>query len=407
MHRILSVVHLHKSCFNSYFSHLSKIHSARINLLTVILLMVCSACNQPVQSQGTTESQENELPKIQKQPLQHNKATQVTKTNTPTKAKGAPLLPILSPQALSQLPILNAMKGIHRWEPSGATVIDDFLWIVSDRKGVLAHYKLPLQQGENDVTQGWKLKPALTHRIKWEGLESDQAGHIWILEAISRSVWHCKQPTQGCPKLTKIDTDALNQMVNQSVQAPFKYVMFEALALDAQGILLGIRGYQHQNKGLQNWSHLLRANLKTLVSVTSGLQWQNKSYGMNGVYFDPQERGFWITWGHEREEDHSKQGVSGLLTFLPQDSVQKHMISDVSGRKNYTMNPSKIKLCMQFPLKPEGVTRWKDQIIVVFDNDKNRKGGPTAHEKFVLQRRQDYAWSANIPTCYSIEELTQ
>ena len=58
--------------------------------------------------------------------------------------------------------VLNAPEGVERWEPSGATVVGDKLWVVNDRGGWLAAYALPLAPGEN--------MPAAAHQITPERL---------------------------------------------------------------------------------------------------------------------------------------------------------------------------------------------------------------------------------------------
>lgn len=388
------------------------------NLFQIILcIFICFSCSQsktpltPVSvsqpsSNITTQSSKNDssITPHKKSLTPSNLATHSSQIN----------LKSLSLSTLNQLPILHARKGVKRWEPSGAAVIGETLWVISDRGARLARYTLPLHKGKNKVLDAWKLKPDLDHRIKWEGLEADTQGRLWLLEAISRSVWLCDQPKLGCPKLQRVDLGMMNQKMDPIVPRDFKYIMFEAIAIDAQGPLVGVRGFNDKQNGLTPWSLLVRPTSNLLMSQSQGLLWQGKSYGLSGAHFDSIAQGFWITWSYEDESKNTKNSVAGLLSFLPQSknvntsqsSLKHTQQTTPSLQANLPNFPEDLKLCMQFPLKPEGVTRWKDQIIIVFDEDKDRKGGKTHQgEQFALKRSQDYAWSDQVPKCFPYKTL--
>jgi hypothetical protein len=395
-----------------YTKNLLRLHYMSTSLQLILCMAICFSCSQSKISPPSVSVSQNpsdisaQSNKNDSSTTPHKKS--LTKSNLVTHSSQVKLKSLLQSN-LNQLPILHAMKGIKRWEPSGAAVIGETLWIISDRGARLARYTLPLQKGKNKVLDAWKLKPDLDHRIKWEGLEADTQGRLWLLEAISRSVWLCDQPRLGCPKLKRVDLGMMNQKMDPIVPKDFKYIMFEAIAIDAQGPLVGVRGFNDKQKGLTPWSLLVRPNSNLLMSQSQGLLWQGKSYGLSGAHFDHTAKGFWITWSYEDESKNTKNSVAGLLSFLPlskkvslpQSSSKNNQKITPSLQANLPNFPEDLKLCMQFPLKPEGVTRWKDQIIIVFDEDKDRKGGKNHQgDQFALKRSQDYAWSDQVPKCF-------
>jgi hypothetical protein len=58
-----------------------------------------------------------------------------------------------------------------------------------------------------------------------------------------------------------------------------------------------------------------------------------------------------------------------------------------------------IRLCAHFQLKPEGVTLSQDQVVVIFDNDQDRKGKKLG--QIPLSGNQDYVWITSSQSCFT------
>lgn len=295
---------------------------------------------------------------------------------------------------------LKAPQGVDRWEPSGVIAAlkdgEEALWVVSDKNGWLARYSLPLSLGDQQPEVAFQLQLSPLQKVKWEGLawEKSEAGtgSLLLLEAFSRSVWRCSDPDQGCKDIVRVGTHDYNPALNKTVPSPFRYIMFEALAYLEEPII-GIRGYHDRAEGLTPWSMLFEINShKVRRDHRDGLTYQSRRYGISGAQYDAQRRGLWITWSYEREEGATVDAVSGLLTFTSLDPLadQAHKISELSAEHAQSSRPL---LCAYYKLKPEGVTlSSQDELILIFDNDMDRKGGRQSSEaQFPLDPSEDYA----------------
>ena len=310
---------------------------------------------------------------------------------------------------------LAGPQGVKRWEPSGIVHADEGLWVVSDRGGWLARYQLPLIHGVNRPIEAHQLKPDLKHRVKWEGLAWERDQHneptaLLLLEAISRSVWRCEQPHQGCPELLQQPLSFLNPRLDQSIPTPFKYVMFEALAYH-HDILVGVRGYQDTSRGLIPWSLLVSPKAQVHLDTRVALNLDDKRYGVSGASYDHLHKGYWITWSYEDEDGSTQKAVGGILSFVPLKKAQPKSFhrAQTESLDLKTINlpaphQNSFMVCARFHLKPEGVTvNAAGNIFVVFDEDLDRKQGDVTpqevsviqQQRFALHDFEDFIWNSS------------
>ena len=260
-----------------------------------------------------------------------------------------------------------------------------------------------MKQGDNLPKFAHKLAPDLKTRIKWEGLEWEynkegQVTALLILEAISRSVWRCQSPREGCPKIARVTPKPVNAMLDKAVPTPFKYIMFEAIAHMAGQTLIGVRGYQDKKTGLTPWSLITNFEGKLLLDAREPLQYEGQKYGVSGATYDPNQKGFWISWSYEQENGSTRNSVKGLLTFSPLQNAKKSKEKTTSQLEygaqslSHTIGQG-LQLCARFQMKPEGVSvNAKGEVFVVFDEDLDRKDAETFQEtkRFPLKDNQDY-----------------
>jgi len=299
----------------------------------------------------------------------------------------------LSVKATDTTARLQGAKGVKKWEPSGVARVGEDLWVVSDKDGWLARYRLPLSPVSEPV-QVTQLKVPLDNRLKWEGLEVHPEGGLLLMEAISRSVWGCKYPKAGCTQLSILDAGSVNDELNTLAQRPFYYLMFEALTVIDGRAWVGVRGMNakpsadHEG-GLVpwiSWASFGGAEPLPIIPPAQGgapaFVYEGRAYGLSGAVNDG-EGGLWVTLSYEDEEGDTRASVSGVLARL------KLPLSPTQ----LTGEAPELSVCARFELKPEGVTLSPTGApIVVFDVDADRKGdGP---ERFNLKRTEDYVWVA-------------
>ena len=271
---------------------------------------------------------------------------------------------------------LQAPAGVNRWEPSGAAVIGDELWIVSDRGGRLAAYSLPLPEGAHRPIRSFTLELPLENRLKLEGLELQADGSLLILEVISRSLWRCAAPLEGCPSLERVDLSAAQPRLDALPPRPFKYVMLESVLVAGGERYVGTRGYMPREGEAQTLTAILNPTGAHFFSRPEGFVLDGRSYGLSGATATGE--GLWTTWSSEKEDSVRSRDLFGLVAYS----------AGATASEWGTPTP-----CYRFQAKPEGVARWRDQLIVVFDEDKDRKGGSIPSDRFPLEGSEDYAWS--------------
>ncbi len=263
---------------------------------------------------------------------------------------------------------IEAPEGVDRWEPSGATVRGDRLWIAHDRDGWLAAYALPLKPGVNRpvAAHAVKVNPG---RIKFEGLAPDGEAGLLILETMQRSVWRCPDPAAGCPDIERVPvTDALANL-EAAVPKPVRYITYEAIAHDGDRLWIGSRGYETLDETFHPWAIVADPTGRTAYD---GRPWivDGRAYGLSDLASD--DAGLWMTWSHE-SPGSTTADVAGLIARaeLGDDGM-----------------PGRPVLCHRVAGKPEGIARYGDALLVVFDQDGDRKD-PTDGRRFPLRQTED------------------
>lgn len=261
-----------------------------------------------------------------------------------------------------------APVGIDRWEPSGGVVFDDVLWVVNDRDGWIAAYDLPLAPGRNAPSAAHRL-PVQDGPIKFEAAAPAPGGGLLLLETMKRSVWRCRRPEDGCPAVQRVEvTDALAAL-ESSVPKPVEYITYEALAARGEAMWIGSRGYETDDGVFHPWAIVAEPGGRTTYDGTPWVL-DGRAYGLSDLMRD--EDGFWMTWSYEAEGE-TREDVGGLLAWAP-------LTED--GR------PGTPKLCRRLPGKAEGVARYGDELLVIFDEDRARKD-PSDSAKFALAPDED------------------
>lgn len=279
--------------------------------------------------------------------------------------------------------VLKAPSGVDRWEPSGAAVVDQTLWVVNDRKGWLAGYRLPLELGANRPTIAHRLRPALK-RVKWEGAAPDGAGGIWLLEAYSRAIFHCPNPTDGCPELVRESLPGINAEIDRRLPGPVEYVVLEGLAVDGDVIRIGTRGYVPKGSPTYVFHPWPLVFLRGGGVAFDGAPWrrEGRDYGISAMASDGDT--LWMTYSYEDELDHTRRGVAGLLVRAAVDSK--------TGRVAHPV------LCRTLVGKPEGLAVMGERLVVIFDNDLGRKS-VSDPERFGIDRAEDFARVIEKSSC--------
>ena len=270
--------------------------------------------------------------------------------------------------------ILSAPEGVDRWEPSGAAVVGDHLWVATDRMGWLAGYRLPLADGENRPQISVKLIPTKNgeplENVKWEEVTPDLKGGLYLLDSRSRQVWHCADPGNACEQWAPVNVQAQNDDISSELLAVPNYFGMEALGYDGESLWLGSRHVAYTPDELA----------RPFVVISSGkgpIHWTpfedgERVYALSGFAFDGNH--LWQTWSYEGEGD-TTDDVSGLLALSDLDTQNQ---------------PGLPRLCRTFKGKPEGVAVYGSKLVIVFDMDKARKN-PDGEHNFPIKATEDYA----------------
>lgn len=264
---------------------------------------------------------------------------------------------------------LVAPDSMDRWEPSGATVRGDRLWIVNDREGWLAAYGLPLKPGANAPAMAFALTPN-PGRIKFEGLAPYGDGGLLILETINRAVWRCPAPDAGCPDLEAVPVTAALDKLEATVPEPAQYTAYEAIASRGEQVWVGSRGYQTADDVFHPWAIITDPQGHMAYD---GQPWvvDGRAYGLSDLSRDGDA--LWMTWSFEAPGG-TTDDVSGLLARAELDAQGM---------------PGAPVLCRRLRGKPEGIARYGDQLLVIFDQDADRKD-PADPTRFPLRRNEDF-----------------
>ncbi len=250
--------------------------------------------------------------------------------------------------------VLGAPAGATLWEPSGATVDGDTLWVANDKDGRVAAYALPLGPGVNAPVRAFSVRPGGV-TPKWEALRRDANGQLLLLNANDRQVWRC-DPEVDC-------AGAVAVPVGPGAAALGAGVRLESLAIVGDRLWLGSRETPSK----------MADETGRLVSLGS-MSPDGRSYKLSdALYVD--ER-FYLTWSYEGAGSNAADVAGFLAVALP----------DAAGRPD----PTTLRLCVALPGKPEGVGAWGDRLVVVFDEDAARKR-PSDAAAFNLAPTSDFA----------------
>lgn len=283
--------------------------------------------------------------------------------------------------------ILDAPPGVDRWEPGGAAVIpgERRLWVVNDKAPVLAAYDLPLAPGRNAPVAHIRITRPID-RVKFEAIRFHPKHGLLLLDAFGRRVLagmvfapdgeprfdfelkHLSAPAAAFDALPPVEVE---------------YLSVEALAVIGEQVWSGVRGYQPagRNDALTPLSAYAAGD--GTVRPRAVRRHEGRTYGLSDALCPPglPDRCY-ETWSAEHETGDTPADVSGLLTVSP--------LSDgVLGEP---------RICRVFPGKSEGVARFRDTLIVVFDNDARRKR-PGDPARFPIEVTQDYAVTLPLSDC--------
>lgn len=263
---------------------------------------------------------------------------------------------------------IAAPDGVDRWEPSGGAIIGDRLWVANDRGGWLAAYALPLEPGRNTPVVAHAIA-ANEGRIKFEGLAPVGDGGLLLLETMKRSVWRCADPEAGCPDLQRLPMDAALDRLEAAVPKPVRYITYEAIAARGDRIWVGSRGYETLDERFHPWAIVAGPHDRTFYD---GRPWRvgGRAYGLSDMADDGDW--MWMTWSHE-SPGSAAADVAGLIARAP-------IAADGTlGRP---------VLCYSVAGKPEGIVHHGDTLLVIFDQDGDRKD-PTDPTRFPLAQDED------------------
>jgi hypothetical protein len=259
------------------------------------------------------------------------------------------------------------------------------LWVVNDKTPVLAAYTLPLAPGHNAPVAHVRITQPID-RLKLEAIRHHPVHGLLLLDAFGRRVLAgVTFAPDGEPRfdfeLKHLSAPA--PAFDALPPGPFEYLSVEALAVVGEQVWSGVRGYQPEgrNDALTPLSAWLAGDGRTHRRAVR--THEGRTYGLSDALCPPglPDRCF-ETWSAERETGDTPADVSGLLTVSP-------LVGGLPGEPH---------VCRVFPGKSEGVARFGDVLIVVFDNDARRKR-PGDPARFPLETTQDYAVTVPLSDC--------
>lgn len=283
--------------------------------------------------------------------------------------------------------ILDAPPGVDRWEPGGAAVIpgERRLWVVNDKAPVLAAYDLPLAPGRNAPVAHVRITRPID-RVKLEAIRFHPKHGLLLLDAFGRRVLAgVTFAPDGEPRFD-FDLKHLSAPAAAFDALPpveVEYLSVEALVVIGERVWSGVRGYQPAGRNDALTPLSAYAADDGTVRRRAVRRHEGHTYGLSDALCSPSlpDRCY-ETWSAERETGDTPADVSGLLTVSP-------LVDGLPGEP---------RVCRVFPGKAEGVARFRDTLIVVFDNDARRKR-PGDPMRFPLEVTQDYADTVPISDC--------
>ncbi len=257
--------------------------------------------------------------------------------------------------------------GVDRFEPSGGIVKDDRFYVPTDRGGMVMVYQLPLSIGVNAPIETLYTPEELNTKdtkVKFEAVVLGQNNELWALETYRRHVWSLEpamaQPIEG----------SHFELLEESIDHDVSFLGLEAMAYDGQKLWIGTRHYADYVDSPYIPYFVLTDGERTYFNG-QGLVYEDQPYTLSDMTFV--EDYLWQTWSLELPGD-SKEDVRGLL-------VRSKMSKDGV--------PGELEICRVFEMgKPEGIAFYNGGFLIVYDNDKDRKGEKS--DQFPLTLDEDY-----------------
>lgn len=251
---------------------------------------------------------------------------------------------------------LSAPAGVPRWDPSAAAVAGSLLWVANDRDGILAAYNLPLVSGANAPVQTLTVRPGGV-TPKWESMRREDAGTFLLLNATGNTVWRCDL-ANGCVNPVSVN-------IANAVNALGAATRLESIIPVPGHLILGSRATPSKV-----------ADEAGLAITLGNLSPDGRTYQLSDTLFTGGR--FYMTWSYEGAGT-TLSDVAGVLAVADPDA---------NGRPN----PATLRICRMLPGKPEGVDSWGELLVVVFDQDDDRKAkGAVDPNRFELLSTEDFA----------------
>lgn len=304
--------------------------------------------------------------------------------------------PAQAPSASAQAPshpykhILEGPGAAETLEPSGVTIIGDTLWIVSDDDGWVVAYDLPLIDGVNEPAAAFQIPASSKHGVKLEAIAPYGDGGALIFDIIPKRYWICQTLANHCRQAsTEVPTRANNVIkAFMDPAKPWRYFTFEAIAGHGDARIFGVRSHTLEDGKVpvpmpfvvNQWG----------ATALDGKPWEvnGRQYALSDMAIDKTDETLWMTWSYEKHVPKQKDEPEAEIDA-------KNTRDDVSGfiarakLDPKTGLPQRLERCGDVLAgKPEGIAVTPDRVYVVFDQDKERKGGAA---DFPLKKNQDYA----------------
>jgi hypothetical protein len=285
----------------------------------------------------------------------------------------------------------EVLHGTGRFEPSGAVLLGNTLWVASD-KPLVAHHSAVASAFYKEV---WD-RPILSASIptpedagpkgpKLEAGAWDEASQrvVWWSTTSQRPV-RCDAAMEGCLEGVSVK-DALHAAAKAEAGEDIAYVSIEGMALVEGETWLGSRRYATRDEETL-WPRLLQDDGTVLWKPSGKVEHEGREFAISDLHLDDKGR-LWMLWSFEDPDAETRDDVAG---FLARATVSGGQVTSV-------------KRCTEvFEGKPEAlihrVGNKRSELWVLFDNDDDTKD-PKGKDpnKFPLRLDQDYLWELEEP----------
>ncbi len=287
----------------------------------------------------------------------------------------------------------EVLHGSGRFEPSGAVLLGNTLWVASDKPLVANHSAL----ASAFYKEVWD-RPILTESVptpldqgakgpKLEAGAWDAASQriIWWSTTSQRPI-SCDAAMKGCVEGDSIKP-ALHAAAKSEAGAEIVYVSVEGLALVEGETWLGTRRYATA-AGATLWPRVLKDDGRVLWEPGSKVEHGGHEFSISDLHLDDKDR-LWMLWSYEAEAAKTRADVGGFIALATLED----------GRV------SSVRRCTEvFEGKPEALVyrqgNKREELWVLFDNDDDTKDPEGKDpQRFPLRLDQDYLWETALPSC--------